>query len=132
MEMGRVALYARVSSERQEKEDTIASQVAQLREHAKKQGYALVGEYLDDGFSGDLLARPELDRLRSDAKECLIDRILVLSPDRLSRKFVYGEVIADELRRCGVLIEYLNHKDDGTDESRLFLGIQGLFSQYEK
>lgn len=130
--MNRVALYARVSSEIQEKEATIESQAAQLREAAHKQGDVIIQEYRDDGFSGDLLARPGLDRLRDDAARKQFDRVLILSPDRLARKWIYGEVIADELRKHGVAIQYLNQKDDGTEEGKLLLGITGLFAQYEK
>lgn len=130
--MNRIALYARVSSEIQEKEATIESQVALLHDAAKKHGDVIIQEYRDDGFSGDLLARPGLDRLRDDAKQGLFDRVLILSPDRLARKWVYGEVIADELRKHGVTIEYLNQKDDGTPESKLLLDMTGIIGQYEK
>src|ERR1700730_2320756 len=97
--MNRVALYARVSSEIQEKEATIESQVAQLREAAQKQGDVIIQEYRDDGFSGDLLARPGLDRLRDDATKKLFERVLILSPDRLARKYIWGQVVADELKK---------------------------------
>lgn len=130
--MNRVALYARVSSEMQEKQATIESQVAQLRATALKQGDIIVQEYRDDGFSGDLLARPGLDRLRDDATSKAFERVLILSPDRLARKWVYGEIVADDLRKHGVVIQFLNQQDDGTEESRLLLGITGLFGQYEK
>lgn len=128
----RLALYARVSSEIQEKEATIESQVAQLKDAAAKQGDVIVQEYRDDGFSGDLLARPALDRLRDDAAHKLFDKVLVLSPDRLARKWFIGEIVAEELKKQGVTIQYLNHKDDGTPESHLMLSIQGAFAQYEK
>ena len=127
-----VALYARVSSERQEKEGTIDSQIAQLRQFAKSSGYVIVQEYLDDGYSGDLLARPALDKLRDDAAKGIFEGVLIFSIDRLARNWVYGQVISDELRKKGITVQYLNHKDDGTEESRLMLGIQGLFGQYEK
>lgn len=130
--MARVALYCRVSTEAQEKDQTIQSQLARLREHSKKHEYEIFKEYLDDGFSGDLLARPALDRLRDDAEARRFDRVLVLAPDRLARKFIYGEVIADELKKSGITVEFLNHKDDGTEEGKLLLGITGLFAQYEK
>jgi len=130
--MNRVALYARVSSEIQEKEATIESQVAQLREAAQKQGDVIIQEYRDDGFSGDLLARPGLDRLRDDATKKLFERVLILSPDRLARKYIWGQVVADELKKQGIAVQFLNQKDDGTEESRLLLGITGLFAEYEK
>jgi site-specific DNA recombinase len=130
--MNRLALYARVSSEIQEKEATIESQVALLREAAAKQGDIVVQEYRDDGFSGDLLARPGLDRLRDDAARGLFDSVLILSPDRLARKWIYGEVVSDDLKRHGIQIQFLNQRNDGTEESKLLLGITGLFGQYEK
>ena len=58
--MKRLALYARVSGDKQEREETIDSQLAQLRTlAAQKEGLVLERHvYLDDGYSGDLLARP--------------------------------------------------------------------------
>ena len=103
--MSNIAIYARVSSEIQEKEATIESQVALLHEAAKKQRDTVIGEYRDDGYSGDLLVRPGLDRLRDDAAKKTFEKVLILSPDRLARKWVYGEVIADELRKKGIVIQ---------------------------
>ncbi len=84
----RVALYARVSSGRQEQEKTIASQLDALKAYAATHGHEIVaeGEFLDDGFSGARLDRPALDRLRDSARAGIFEAVLVLSPDRLSRK----------------------------------------------
>ena len=59
------AIYARVSSERQKEEQTIASQTAALREHATKQGYTVPNEWVfeDEGYGGAVLVRPGLERL---------------------------------------------------------------------
>jgi site-specific DNA recombinase len=56
----RAALYARVSSERQEKEHTIGSQVEALRAYAVKHGMEIVEEFTDEGYSGARLDRPAL------------------------------------------------------------------------
>lgn len=128
----RVALYARVSTEKQEQEDTIASQVAQLRDYARGQGFEVVDLYEDNGFSGELLARPALDQLRDDAARGRFSKILIHSPDRLARKFVYQELVVDELRKHQVEVEFLNRKIGDSAEDRLLLGIQGLFAEYEK
>ena len=58
----RTALYARVSSERQEKEQTIGSQLDALRRYASQNGLELVEEFTDEGYSGACLDRPGLDR----------------------------------------------------------------------
>ena len=47
----RIAIYARVSTEKQERQETIKSQLEALRDYAKKSNFALVEEYIDDGFS---------------------------------------------------------------------------------
>jgi site-specific DNA recombinase len=65
----RVAIYARVSSEQQAQEQTIASQVAALRQRIAADGWELPDEvcFLDDGVSGSTLMRPALERLRDVA-----------------------------------------------------------------
>jgi site-specific DNA recombinase len=87
----KVALYARVSTKHQEKQGTIASQVEALRGYVKKHAYEVVEEYVcaDEGYSGALLARPALDRLRDGARAGAFDGVVVLCPDRLSRKYAY-------------------------------------------
>src|SRR4051812_50114946 len=64
--MKHVALYARVSTAQQEKQGTIASQLAALVAYADEHGLAIAPEhqYLDDGYSGARLDRPGLERLR--------------------------------------------------------------------
>lgn len=63
----RVAIYARVSSESQEVRGTIGSQLEALRQKTSEKGQEVVGEYVDDGYSGARLDRPGLDALRDDA-----------------------------------------------------------------
>jgi site-specific DNA recombinase len=87
----RVALYARVSSDRQAKEETIASQVEALDRRIGDDGLRCDPElrFLDDGVSGTLLLRPGLERLRDQAAAGSFDRLYVLDPDRFSRKYAY-------------------------------------------
>lgn len=85
------AIYARVSSDQQKEENTIASQTAALVEFARAQGFSVPDEWVieDEGFSGASLERPGLERLRNLVAEGQIDAVLVHSPDRLSRKYAY-------------------------------------------
>lgn len=73
----RVALYARVSSEHQAEANTIASQVADLRQRIADDGCALEDEacFLDDGVSGTTLLRPALERLRDQMANGVLDRL---------------------------------------------------------
>jgi site-specific DNA recombinase len=128
-----VALYARVSTEKQEKQETVESQLDALREFAREKGYALVNEYVDKGYSGEMLDRPSLDKLRDDAGKKAFESVLVHSPDRLARKYVYQELIKIELKKHGVNIIFLNHPDSGEGpEDNLLEGVQGLIAEYEK
>ncbi len=83
-----VAIYARVSSDQQAKNDTVGSQIESLREKITADGETLIDEmmFIDAGVSGATLIRPQLEKLRDTAALGLIDRLYILSPDRLSRK----------------------------------------------
>lgn len=64
-----VAVYVRVSTDRQAETQTSEQQVAALRAYAARQGWELRPEHLyrDEGVSGVRLDRPALDRLRDAA-----------------------------------------------------------------
>ena len=80
-------MYARVSTDAQQKEGTIESQVAELKRQIAAAGHLLVREYIDDGYSGTLLDRPALEQLRRDLKTDQFDAIYFLCADRIARSF---------------------------------------------
>jgi len=129
-----VALYARVSSEQQAKEQTIASQLEALKQRLQQDGFALADElcFLDEGHSGSTLLRPALERLRDQAAAGAIDRLYVHSPDRLARKYAYQVLLIDELKRCGVEVVFLNHDIGTSPEDDLLLQVQGMVAEYER
>lgn len=98
------ALYARVSSDRQKEDHTIASQVAALLEHAETHAYMVPPEwrFQDEGYSGATLLRPGLEALRDLAAGGQIEAVLIHSPDRLSRKYAYQVLL---LWSCPGLVE---------------------------
>jgi site-specific DNA recombinase len=70
----RVALYARVSTERQQERGTISSQLEALRIAAADDGHEVIEELIDDGYSGAWLDRSALDRLRDAARRACSTR----------------------------------------------------------
>ena len=106
----RPAIYARVSSDTQAKEQTIDSQVAALCERVAEDGLSLDEErrFLDNGMSGSTLNRPALERLRDMAYVVGFARLYVHSPDRLARKYAYQVLLVDELQKQGIEIVFLN------------------------
>lgn len=131
----RVALYARVSSQRQADEATIQSQVAALKQRIAADGFGLDAElvFLDDAVSGARLDRPALDRLRDLAYAGGIDRLYVHSPDRLARKFVQQALLLEELAKRQVEVVFLNQPmAEPSPEANLLLQMQGMFAEYER
>ena len=127
-----IALYARVSTARQEEEGTIESQLLVLREYAETHGYKIVEEYIDEGWSGTILARPSLDQLRQDATEKIWEAILIYDPDRLARKYSYQALIIDELEEKNVEVLFVTTPPAKDDGDRLLYGVKGLFAEYER
>ena len=130
----RVAIYARVSGEQQAKEDTIASQLEAVTQRIASDGLECDPElrFVDDGYSGSILARPGLERLRDQAAAGAIDRLYVLDPDRLSRKYAYQVLILEELTRCGVEVVFLRNPVGRGPEADLLLQVQGMIAEYER
>src|SRR5689334_6138665 len=128
------AIYARVSSDRQKENDTIASQTAALIEYAQTHGYTVPSEWVlqDEGYSGAILVRPGLERLRDLAAEGQIAAVLVYSPDRLSRKYAYQVLLSEELSRCGVELVFLKAPAGTSPEDQLLLQFQGMIAEYER
>ena len=128
------ALYARVSSDRQKESGTIASQTAALREFAQARGYIVPPEWVfkDDGFSGARLDRPGLEAVRDLAAEGRIEAVLVLSPDRLSRKYAYQVLLLEEFARCGVACQFVQSPPAETPQERLLVQVQGMLAEYER
>src|SRR4051812_31951329 len=130
----RTALYARVSSDQQAEQHTIASQVAALLTRAAADGYEIAPElrFLDDGQSGAHLIRPALERLRDLVAMAAIDVVYVHAPDRLARSYAHQAVLIEEFARAGAEVVFLNRPIGQTPEDTLLLQLQGMFAEYER
>jgi site-specific DNA recombinase len=128
------AIYARVSSEKQKDENTIASQTSALIEFAVNKGFEVSKDRIieDEGFSGASLVRPGLEKLRDLAAEGQIQAVLIHSPDRLSRKYAYQVLLMEELARNGVETVFLKAPQTATPEDQLLVQFQGMIAEYER
>jgi site-specific DNA recombinase len=128
------AIYARVSSDKQREESTIASQTAALIEFSRSRGYQVPAEWVfeDEGYSGASLVRPGLERLRDLAAEGQIEAVLVHAPDRLSRKYAYQVLLIEELARHGVQTVFIKAPQGTTAEDQLLVQFQGMIAEYER
>jgi site-specific DNA recombinase len=133
---GRVAaIYARVSSDRQRREQMIQSQTAALRELAVERGLVVVEDLVfeDEGFSGATLRRRGLERLRDLAAEGRFEVMLCHAPDRLARRYAYQVLLLEELQRAGVEVIFAKEPErSGTPEDELMRQFQGMIAEYER
>jgi site-specific DNA recombinase len=134
MSATQIAIYARVSSDQQTEAQTVASQVAALRERVAAEGLALPDamQFIDEGYSGATLIRPALERLRDVIAARAVDRLYIHSPDRLARKYAYQVLLVDEFRRAGVEVIFLNRALGQSPEDDLLLQVQGMIAEYER
>src|SRR6266699_1239056 len=128
------AIYARVSSAQQREQNTISSQTAALREYAQTQQLTVPPEWIfeDAGYSGSVLVRPGLERLRDLIAEGAIATVLVYGPDRLSRNYACQVLLLEEFARHGAEVVFLNAPAADTPEQRLLLQFQGMIAEYER
>jgi len=128
------AIYARVSSEQQREQHTIASQTAALIEFARSREFEVPKEWVfeDEGYSGASLERPGLEHVRDLAADGQIHAVLVYSPDRLSRKYAYQILLMEELARQGVETLFVNAPQSASAEDQLLVQFQGMIAEYER
>ena len=109
------ALYARVSSDRQDVDLSVAAQLRALREYAERNGYSVVREYVDEAESGRIADRPQFRRMLDEASkpEAPFKEILVWKFSRFTRKREHAVAFKSMLRRKGArVVSITEHADD--------------------
>jgi site-specific DNA recombinase len=125
-----IGIYVRVSTTEQGLKGYSID--AQIEACIQKAGTSEVMKYIDSGWSGEFLERPDLERLRNDVREGLIDKIICYDPDRLARKLMNQLIIDDEFRKRGVEVEFVNGEYANTPEGQLFFSMRGAIAEFEK
>ena len=130
-----IALYARVSTQEQAREGySIEEQADRLKKYCEAIGQQDYSLYIDPGFSGASMERPELRRLIADVERGIISKVIVYKLDRLSRSqkdTLY--IIEDVLLANGADFESITERfDTGTPFGRAMIGILSVFAQLER
>ena len=130
----RVAIYARVSTQRQALAQSIEQQLDRLLAEVATQGWSLAERHIfrDDGYSGASLHRPGLDGLREVVAAGEVDRVLLTAPDRLARNFVHQALLLEELGRGGCEVEFLDRPMGRDPHDQLMLQVRGAVAEYER
>jgi site-specific DNA recombinase len=129
-----VALYARVSTSQQEKTDTIESQLAALHAYVAAHDHTVLPEhiFLDNGVSGSRLDRPALDRLRDQARFGDFEAVIILSPDRLARRYPHQWLLLEEFQKEGCRVIFMENPFGDSPHGQLLAQMQGMIAEYER
>src|SRR3989304_2726900 len=130
----RVAIDARVSTQRQAQAQTIDQQLERLMSYVSQQGWKLPEEniFRDDGHSGAGLNRPGLDCLRDRIAAREIDCLVMTVPDRLARNYVHQMFLLEEWEKYGCQVEFLDLPISQVPHDQFVLQIRGAVAEYER
>ena len=112
---GNVALYARVSSDRQDVDLSVSAQLRALRDYAEKNGYVVAREYVDEAESGRIADRPQFRKMLDEASKpnSPFHEILVWKFSRFTRKREHAVAFKSMLRKRGIkVVSITEHADD--------------------
>lgn len=127
----RVALYARVSTDKQSTEN----QLIELRGAAARMGWEVVGEFIDRGISGakGRKDRPRLDAMLKGVARKEFDIVAAWSVDRLGRSLIDLVGLLQELHSTGVDL-YLHQQgiNTTTPAGKALFGMMGVFAEFER
>ena len=120
-----VALYARVSSDRQDVENSVAAQLRALRDYAEKNGYLVVHEFVDEAESGKVADRPQFQKMLDEAGKARapFKEILVWKFSRFTRKREHAVAFKSMLRRRGIRVVSITEQAEDSATGRLLEGI---------
>ena len=119
------ALYARVSSDRQDVDLSISAQLRALRDYAERNNYAVVREYGDEAESGRVADRPQFRRMLDAAGEAgaPFREILVWKFSRFTRKREHAVAFKSMLRRRGIRVTSITEHADDSPTGKLVEAI---------
>ncbi|MCR6095408.1 recombinase family protein [Salipaludibacillus agaradhaerens] len=128
------AIYVRVSTDEQVKEGfSIPAQKERLKAFCLSQGWDIVEEYIEEGWSAKNLDRPIMQRMLKDIKHKDIDIILVYRLDRLTRSVLDLYNLLQVFEKNDVSFKSATEVyDTSTAMGRLFITLVAALAQWER
>ncbi len=126
------ALYARVSSDRQDVDLSVSAQLRALKEYAKANGYSVAREYIDEAESGRVADRPQFREMIEEGSKpkAPFDVILVWKFSRFTRKREHAVAFKAQLRRKGIRVVSITEQAEDNATGRLMEAIIESVDEY--
>jgi DNA invertase Pin-like site-specific DNA recombinase len=125
------ALYARVSTS--DKNQDPEMQLRELREYCARRGYAIVGEYTDQGVSGAKESRPELNRMMDDARAGLFSAVMCWKFDRFARSVSHLLRALETFQKLHIdFVSLTEGVDTSTPMGRMIFTVLGAMGELER
>lgn len=129
----RSAIYARVSTDEQVKGTSLAGQVERCRQAAAGRSWVIAGEFVDEGISGSLSSRPQLDALVRLVEDGQVDAVVITKLDRIARSLRHLLELLDLFDQRHVTLVALDDPlDPSTASGRAMVHLRGVFAELER
>jgi site-specific DNA recombinase len=129
----RAVLYARVSSNDQaETGYSLQDQIRTLRAYEEANGYEVVEEVEDAGYSGASLERPGLNRVRELVGDGGISIVLAQDRDRIARNPTITRWLQMQFEQYGTELRAINDPEDESATGQLTVGILDQVAKFER
>jgi len=128
----KVALYVRVSSERQDIDLSITAQLKALRKYASLNGHTVTKEYVDEAESGRSIDRPGFQNMIAAARQKVspFEAILVWKLSRFARNREDSIIYKSLLRKHGIQVISINEPVEDTPSGKLLEGIIEVIDEF--
>ena len=122
-------IYARYSSYGQN-EQSIEGQLHDCRAYAEREGYAIVGEYIDRARTARSDDRPDFQRMVRDAERRQFQAVIVWKLDRFARNRYDSAIYKARLKRCGVRVLSAMENIQDSPEGIILEGMLESMAEY--
>lgn len=123
------ALYGRVSTDREEQQESIKVQKEALIKYALENSFDIISQYFDEGYSGTNFLRPGINGLKTDILNKNINLILVKDLSRIGRNNAYTLLFLDYLQDNNVRLITINDNYDSSKDEDDIVGIKTWFNE---
>lgn len=125
----RAVIYARYSSSGQ-REESIEGQIRECTAYAKRNGFTVVGEYIDKALTGRTDKRPDFQRMLRDAERGAFDAVLCWKMDRFARNRYDSATYKYKLKKCGVRLYYAMEQIPDGPEGIILESVMEGYAEY--